>query len=173
MSPGSKSFFDRTALRFVGVFFVLVVGLTFLIQVPLVDRYVIGPYTEALAWMASGVLNLFESGVVTAATVLRKDAFAVDIKRGCDGVVATILLVSACLAYPFSWRDRLLGTLIGYGLIFTLNMIRIVALFLIGLRGSAGAFDFFHVYVSQFAVIAVTMVFWLFWAGRSQPAVQN
>jgi exosortase/archaeosortase family protein len=59
-----------------------------------------------------------------------------------------------------------MGTLLGYGLIFALNLLRIIVLFLIGLSESTQTFHFFHIYVSQFAVIAFTMVFWIFWAGR-------
>ncbi len=170
MSSRTIAGFDKTVLRFVGLFFALVLSLTLLVQISWIDSNLIGPYTEVLAKIAGGVLSLAGTDAQVLGTVIRKGAFAVDIKRGCDGVVASILLISACLAYPFSWRDRLLGTVIGYGLIFTLNMIRIVGLFLVGLSGSTRTFDFFHTYVSQFAVIAVTMVFWVFWAGRQQPS---
>ncbi len=170
MSSRWKAYLDPVALRFVGLFIVLVVGLSWLVQTSWIDRNLIGPYTAWLAGIATLLINLLGVDAESFGTVIRESAFAVDIKRGCDGVVASILLVSACLAYPLSWRNRLVGTLLGYALIFVLNMIRIVSLFLIGLEGSAGLFDFFHTYVSQFVVIAITMVFWVFWAGR-QPAV--
>ncbi len=166
MSGGWKAYLDPVALRFVGIFIVLVIFLSWLVQTSWVDRQLIGPYTSWLAGIATLILNLFGVEADHYGSVIRQPLFAVDIKRGCDGVVASILLISACLAYPFSWRDRGLGVLAGYGLIFVLNMIRIVGLFLIGLKGSAGVFDFFHTYVSQFVVIALTMVFWIFWAGR-------
>ena len=89
-----------------------------------------------------------------------------NIRRGCDGVVATILLVSACLAYPLAWKSRLSGVLWGYVLIFALNLVRVVGLFIAGLKGSEQTFGFLHTYVSQFIVIALTMVFWIYWAGR-------
>jgi exosortase/archaeosortase family protein len=106
--------------------------------------------------------------VTTQGTGIFHAAFAVDIRRGCDGVEATILLVSACLAYPLSWRNRALGTVWGYLLIFVANLIRVVGLFLIGAKASLATFNLFHVYVSQFAVIALTMVFWIYWIGRAR-----
>jgi len=157
---------DPTSVKFVGFFFVLVLALTLLIQVAWVDTNIIGPYTEALTRIGGRLLGLFGYQVQVHGTLIRQGTFAVDIRRGCDGVVASILLISACLAYPFSWRDRLLGTAAGYGLIFVLNMIRIVGLFAIGVDGSIQTFNFFHTYVSQFAVIALTMVFWVFWASK-------
>ena len=93
------------------------------------------------------------------------------IRRGCDGIVATILLVSACLAYPLSWKRRLSGVLLGYLLIFSLNLIRIVGLFVAGLKGSAQTFGIVHTYVSQFVVIALAMVFLdlLGWKRANRP----
>ncbi len=173
MSFVSRWRIDSASLKFGAIFFALVVVLTLLIQIPWIDDHIIGPYIRILASIGGGIIGLYESDVSTAGSVIRKGAFAVDIKRGCDGVVASILLIAACLAYPFSWRSRALGTLFGYALIFTLNMVRIVGLFLIGLHGSSETFEFFHVYVSQFAVIAITMVFWIFWAGREQPVLEG
>ena len=132
------------------------------------DKNVILPYTEFIAALSSGILDLLDIPAEAQGTLIRHGRFAVDIRRGCDGVVATILLVSACLAYPLAWKDRVLGTLLGYALIFTANLIRIVILFVAGLKGSAQTFDFLHTYVSQFVVIALTMVFWIFWAGRQK-----
>ncbi|MFQ5740595.1 MAG: exosortase H [Acidobacteriota bacterium] len=157
---------DLRALRFVGVFSVLVFSLTFLVQLGWMEDRLIAPYTRMLSALGGITLETLGTEVQVLGTVIRHDGFAVDIRRGCDGVVATILLVSACLAYPFSWKDRLLGTSLGYVLIFVLNMFRIVGLFLVGVRGSTQTFDFFHTYVSQFGVITVTMVFWIYWAGR-------
>ncbi len=173
MGSASRWRIDSASLKFGAVFFALVVVLTLFVQIPWIDEHVIGPYTRLLTVIGGGVIGLYESDVATAGSIIRKGSFAVDIKRGCDGVVASILLVAACLAYPFSWRNRILGTVWGYTLIFTLNMVRIVGLFLIGLHGSSETFEFFHVYVSQFAVIAVTMVFWIFWAGREQSILES
>jgi exosortase/archaeosortase family protein len=85
-----------------------------------------------------------------------------------DGVVASIVLVSAFLTCPLAWRDRLLGGLIGYAIIFGLNLLRILSLFLLGVSGYRQAFNFGNTYVSQFAVVIVTMIFWIFWIGRER-----
>ena len=164
----SKSTIHGATLRFVGLFFLFVLALTFLFQSSWMDQRVILPYTEFIASVSAEVLDFLDVTAEAQGTLILQRGFAVDIRRGCDGVVATLLLVSACLAYPFTWKNRILGTLWGYALIFTLNLIRIVALFVVGSKGSAQTFDFFHTYVSQFVVIALTMVFWIFWAGRQK-----
>ena len=167
MNP-SKSPINFPTVRFVGLFLLFVLIFTFLIQSSWIDEKVLFPYTKFIASISAWTLSLAGIPVETQDTVIRESHFAVDIRKGCDGVVATTLLVSACLAYPVTWRYRFWGTLVGYALVFTLNLIRIVGLFAVGSRGSAEVFNFFHTYVSQFLVIALTMVFWVFWAGRQK-----
>ncbi len=163
---------DQPAVRFIAVFFVLVVGLNLLIGLAWVDRNVVLPYTEVITALSASALELAGYRIHQQGTIMRSSSFAVDIRRGCDGVVATILLVSACLAYPAGWRQRLLGTALGYSLIFLLNLIRILVLFALGAQGAMDLFDFVHTYVAQFAVIALTMVFWISWASRQRPLYQ-
>ncbi|MBI2822880.1 MAG: exosortase H [Acidobacteria bacterium] len=157
---------DFAAIRFAGLFFLCALCLTFLLRLSWIDHGVVEPYTRFLAGISAGAMNLFGSTAQAHGTIIQQGSFAVEIRRGCDGIVATLLLVSACLAYPLPWKDRLWGVLAGYGLIFILNLARTVALFFIGLKGSVQTFDLFHNYVSQFVVIAVAMVFWAGWAGR-------
>jgi exosortase H (IPTLxxWG-CTERM-specific) len=166
MSSGSS---NQETVRFVGLFFLLAVALTVLVQMSWIDRNVILPYTHLITSLAGSLLNFVGVTVETQETMIRQGSFAVSVRRGCDGVVATILLVSACLAYPLPWKRRLSGVLWGYGLIFTLNLIRIMGLFVAGLKGSAHTFGIVHTYVSQFILIALTMVFWIAWVGRERP----
>ncbi len=163
---------DRKALTFIGLFFGLVLLLNVVIAWSWVDSNIILPYTEAITGFSGQVLNLIGYPVTRTSTILRSDNFAVDIRRGCDGVVATVLLISACLAYPSNFRQKLFGAAAGYGLIFFLNLLRIIVLFILGDEGAMEMFDFVHTYVAQFAVIALTMVFWVYWAGRQKPLYQ-
>jgi exosortase H (IPTLxxWG-CTERM-specific) len=159
---------NQETLRFVGLFFLFAVVFTLLVQMSWIDRLVILPYTKLITSFGAGLLNLLGVTVEAQETLIRQGSFAVSIRRGCDGVVATILLVSACLAYPQPWKRRLSGVFWGYVLIFTLNLVRIVGLFVAGLKGSGQTFSFVHTYVSQFIVIALTMVFWIYWVGRER-----
>lgn len=166
--PAGERSLNRTALRFVVVFFLLVLFFTFLARLAWVDERVIAPY---VAWLAEVIAFFMAFLGITAeaqGTLIRNPAFVVDIRRGCDGVVATLILLSALAAYPARWRDRLWGFAAGFFLIFSLNLIRVVVLFWLGMHGSS-LFDLVHNYVSQFIVIALAMVFWLFWAGKQRP----
>lgn len=162
----------QPAVRFVVVFFALALGFNLLISLNWVDENVIFPYTKLITNVSSKTLAVLGYEPVHRDTFIHSAKFAVDIRRGCDGVVATILLVSACLAYPAGWKQRLFGTLAGYALISVLNLLRIVVLFGLGHHGRMEMFNFVHTYVAQFIVIAFTMVFWIYWAGRQRPLYQ-
>lgn len=166
-----KTLIQNPTFKFVGLFFAYVLIAGFLVRLDWVDRHLIGPYTVFISRISGAVLNAAGVSVETWGTTIRHPSFAVDLRRGCDGIVATVVLVSACLAYPLPWKMRVLGSLLGYTLIFVLNLIRVVGLFYAGLKGSSQTFEFFHVYVSQFGVIALAMVFWIYWVGREKITV--
>ncbi len=168
MSVSKSKKITSTEIRFVALFFLFAVGLTYLLRLSWIDKHAVEPYTEFLARIIVRISNFFGLGAESHRTMIWRGSFGIEIRRGCDGIEATLLLVAACLAYPFTWASRILGVLYGFSLIFVLNLIRTVALFYLGLKGSEQTFNFVHIYVSQFVVIALTMVFFIFWAGRER-----
>jgi len=160
---------DPQAVRFVLTFFICVAAFSLVVQVPWINDRIIIPYTAFLARITARVLTWTGYPVAAEGPALIWKGIVVSIRRGCDGLEAAILLISACLAYPARWKSKLLGTLAGFVVIFVLNLVRIVVLAYLGFTGTQENFDFAHVYVAQFAVIAVTMVFWIFWAGKQKP----
>lgn len=171
MRRQTKNLLGNPTLKFSGLFFAYVLLAGFLIRLDWVDQHLIGPYTVLITRISGAILNAAGVSVETLGTNIRHSSFAVDIRRGCDGIVASVILVSACLAYPLRWRARVLGSLWGYTLIFVLNLIRVTGLFYVGLKGSSQTFEFIHIYVAQFAVIALAMVYWIYWIGREKTAV--
>jgi exosortase H (IPTLxxWG-CTERM-specific) len=160
---------DPLAVRFVLMFFLCVAVLSLVVQVPWINDRIIIPYTTFLARVCAKALALGGYAVSAEGPALVWKGIVVSIRKGCDGLEAAILLISACLAYPARWKSKMIGTLIGFALIFVLNLIRIVVLAYLGFTGTQESFDFAHIYVAQFAIIAVTMVFWVFWAGKQKP----
>jgi exosortase/archaeosortase family protein len=98
-------------------------------------------------------------------TILGSGAFEVDVSPACSGAVPSMIYLAAVLAYPASAKAKLIGSVLGLAMINGLNLIRVVALFLIGLYANQ-YFHETHVYVAQALVIAVAVATWLFWAGR-------
>ena len=119
-----------------------------------------------ISWMLLRGIGFFLGlDVHKNGTILGAGPFEVDVSPACSGAVPSMIYLSAVLAYPASARAKAIGAVLGLGMINGLNLIRVVALFLIGLYYH-DLFHDTHVYVAQALVIAVAVATWLFWAGR-------
>ncbi len=107
--------------------------------------------------------------VLIDGTNLASGHFRVDVSPACSGVVPTMIYLSAVLAYPSSWRSKLIGAGLGVAIIHSVNLLRVVGLFLVGLFASQYFHDT-HVYVAQALVVAIAVATWLYWAGRFADA---
>lgn len=78
------------------------------------------------AWIASHTLS--DRPVWHDRTSLLTPGVQLEIRRGCDGMEAWLMLVTALLVFPMSWRRRGRAIALGTLLIFGLNLIRIVTM---------------------------------------------
>ena len=74
-------------VRFFILFIVLLVSLFTIEVLQPVQEHVILPFTAGLAWISVNLIELFDSGVVSAGKVIRdlESGFAVSIEPGCNG----------------------------------------------------------------------------------------
>lgn len=105
--------------------------------------------------------------VTRLTTALRIPGLEVQLLRGCDGMEAWLMLMTALLVFPAPWKRRALGMLWGSLLIFILNQIRIVSLFHVALR-RPDWFDIAHGTVWQGLMALAIAVFILAWL-RPEP----
>ena len=140
-----------------------------------VEQHVIEPFTAAIAKVCVFIVGLFDSHVLAAGKELRSttNGFAISIERGCNGVEAVIILVSAMLAFPASWRQKALGIGLGFVAIQVLNLVRIISLFYLG-QWNRTWFDWFHLYLWQALIVLdalVVFLLWLRWLSRDRRGV--
>jgi exosortase H (IPTLxxWG-CTERM-specific) len=124
-------------------------------------------FSRALVQVASGVINTFGGKALVQGAVLRDPVggFAVEMRDGCNAVNVTFLLWSAVLAFPASFKQKMMGLLAGSLIIQALNIVRFISLFYIG-QHSMTWFDFAHGYLWETLLVLDTMVvFWL-WVNR-------
>jgi exosortase H (IPTLxxWG-CTERM-specific) len=96
-----------------------------------------------------------------AAILRAPGGFGVEMRDGCNAVNVTILLWSAVLAFPASWKRKALGLIAGSAVIQALNIVRFISLFYVG-QYSMTWFDFTHAYLWESLLVLDTMVvFWL------------
>ena len=151
-------------LRFILIFVALFVGLFAAYVMQPVERWVVDPFTSAVAWVSTSLIHLFDDEVVSFGKVVQNsvNGFAVSIERGCNGMEAMIILFAAIFAFPSSFKHKLAGLAVGFVAIQALNIVRIISLFYLG-QYSKVWFDWFHLYLWQALIILDALVVWLLW----------
>jgi len=140
-------------------------GLYAVIALNQVNDRVVVPFTEVVTRGAAGLLGIFEGGVWAAGTVMRSSQFALDVRNGCNGVEAVILLAAAIFAFPATLRSRLIGVSVASIAIQLLNLVRLSSLFWLG-EHYRRIFDFFHVAVWQSLVILAAISIFVLWSWK-------
>jgi exosortase H (IPTLxxWG-CTERM-specific) len=114
------------------------------------------------AVISSFILNLFGMHTIAVKENITSPAFSVCIANGCDAVEAMALFASALLSFPARWKYKLAGFFAGIVVLATLNIIRIISLFLTGIYYPK-AFELMHVEVWQVLFILFAIGLWIFW----------
>jgi len=125
----------------------------------------IEPYTHLLASAVAAVINLFGAGATAAGAQVTSPRFSISIAMGCDGVEASSLFLAGVLAFPTSWRARLIGFALGIPLIHAINLVRLVGLYYAGVY-LPSVFEELHVYVAQTIVILLSTAILILWLER-------
>jgi exosortase H (IPTLxxWG-CTERM-specific) len=158
----------RPEVRFLLTFLlVLAASFAFLAWKPVNDR-IVEPFTGQIARASGATLRGLGQDVTRYGTALRSPRFAVNIKNGCNGVEAMVILLAAIVAFPAPWKARLLGLAAGAAVIQVVNLVRVVALFLTGAY-LPRFFDTSHTVVWQTLVILSAVLIWILWARRVAP----
>ena len=158
----------RPEVRFLATFLlVLGASFAFLAWKPVNDK-VIEPFTGQIAKASGVALRAIGQDVTRTGTMLRSPRFAVNIRNGCNGVEAMVILLAAIVAFPAPWKARLLGLAAGAAAIQVVNLVRVVALFLTGAY-LPRFFDTSHTVVWQTLVILSAVLIWILWARRVTP----
>ena len=168
------------SIRVIATFLTLIVAFFFLLSWDPIVRYVDlgGGLARLAAWMSYGILRVagkvvgFDvrlSGVRLSTSVLGAEDFEVDVTAACSGAVPTSIYLAAVFAFPAKASAKLLGALMGVSVIHLINLVRVSALFIIGLYFHQFFHDT-HVYVAQALVVAAAVALWLYWVGRFAQA---
>jgi exosortase H (IPTLxxWG-CTERM-specific) len=108
------------------------------------------------------MLRPFGEAVRLSGIVVTFEGFSVQIITECTGLFESVILVSAILAYKATWRERLLGIVLGVGTLYLMNVLRIAFLLVVG-RHAPDLFEFAHVYFWQTLLAIFITVIWLVW----------
>lgn len=151
-------------LKYLGGF-VLLLALFYALYVsPFFENWFLLPFLHVQTAMASFLLNLFGMGTTADGALLQGASISLNVAKGCDGMEASALFLIGVLLMPFSWRSKGAGLLMGAAVLFLLNLLRIVVLFLSKIYWPS-AFEALHIHggFALFTVVAILM--WAGWAG--------
>lgn len=86
-----------------------------------------------------------------------------EIVRGCDGAGVLFLVVSALTVFPSELKRKLFGLLLGVGLIYTINLVRICVLYFV-VAYHPGWFQLIHTYVAPTLMVVFGCLYFAWWA---------
>jgi len=136
----------------------------------MLDAYYTGVVVEISTWL----IKLIGINVSAQGAFLSLNGVVMEVKFGCNGLEAILLFVAAVLAFPATWKERLIGIVVGSTLLQMLNIIRIAVLAWV-LEYQRSIFAIMHEYITQSIMIAfafIIFIIYLQWVSydERQPA---
>ena len=151
--------------KFCLLFLILIIVFSFLLSLGVVKHYVYTPLTTLIASQAAWILKVLGQKVYASGIIISGEGFSVKILANCNAIFEIMLFLSAVIAFPALLKEKVVGGVLGTIFIYSLNLLRVVLLFLIGVY-SPQFFEGTHIYVAQSIFIVMVAIFWLFWAGK-------
>lgn len=100
-------------------------------------------------WSVNRIIGIGENG-------------GIELVDGCTGISAIGLFLGFILAYPGNWKNRISFSLLGIGVIYIVNILRIVTLVITQEEWSE-FFDFTHDYSTTTIFYVVIFLLWMTW----------
>ncbi len=155
--PVSVKRFAITYLALMGAFFVLI---GFKPIQNIVDLN--GIYTSGIVIVTSKLLGILHIPCSYKGSIINLPSIALDIKFGCNGLEAVMIYSVAVIAFPSTWKNKLIGIVAGFAVIQVVNILRIASLAYSGIHFKS-IFEIVHTYIAQGMMIAVSLgVFFLY-----------
>lgn len=172
-TPGLSG--KRPVLKAVAIFVVLMGLFHALAYTPIATSGLRQSYIAWIAEVSGWLLNVVGYGTTVVGTSITSPRFSVGVVRGCDALLPTAAFVAAVVASPVPWAAKLPGIVLGTVALLTINLVRIVSLFAIGVHfPSVFHLIHFEVWQAVFIVLAIVQwAIWVQWATRPRAVLAN
>lgn len=130
------------------------------------------PLLNLYANISNWFLIILGQGTRASSESIFSSEFSIQIKKGCDAIAPMILYTLSILFFPVKWKHKPKGILIGILLLFSLNIVRIVTLYLTG-KYIPSIFDMMHTDIWQILFIVFTLYLWLIWLRKVNTEEEN
>ncbi|MFH0994350.1 MAG: exosortase H [Pseudomonadota bacterium] len=149
--------FALTYLILMGAFFILI-GFDPILK--LID--INGLYTQAIVAITASLLSVIGIASTCRGSIIELFSISLDVKFGCNGLEAVMIYSVAVIAFPASWKKKLIGIAAGFVVIQIVNILRIVGLAYFGVH-ARNLFEYIHTYIAQGMMIAISLgVFFIY-----------
>lgn len=152
---------NKEAIIYVALFLAFCLAF-YLVYYALTLRGSLSVLKNLTAFILGALFSAGGANVVVNGAILSINGFGLEIIDECTAVFSSIVYCSAVLAYPTTWRNKGMGVAFGVPLLYTINIIRLSVLVLVGLF-HPGMFEFVHVYLWQASFIIFVVVIFLLW----------
>jgi archaeosortase B (VPXXXP-CTERM-specific) len=153
----------KAIIKFCVIFFGLLIILTTTFP------FLSDKFNPQLTWLmvvtadlTGSVLKLFGMTVNISGRVVSLSNFSMEVVGECTGLYEMLIFLAAMIAYPSSYKKKLIGAGLGLPLLYVINIIRMIFIALIG-NWSPKSFDFMHMYFWQVAMILIIVSVWVLW----------
>jgi exosortase H (IPTLxxWG-CTERM-specific) len=121
-----------------------------------------GLYTQSIVWVTAKILSMLGIAATCRGSVIELFSISLDVKFGCNGLEAVMIYSVAVIAFPASWKKKLIGIVAGFAVIQIVNILRIVGLAYSGIH-ARDLFEYIHIYLAQGMMIAISLgVFFIY-----------
>ncbi len=150
---GAKGSTTRQLLVFLGAFL-------FLTGLEYTFRREMGPFVNGVLNVRAGtaLINAITpaEAVVARGNRIESSTTSIEVAQGCEGVDVMLMFLAAMVAMPLALRRKLVGSLVGIGVIYVANLLRLAGLWYC-LKYTPSRFESMHVVVGQTAIIVVAI----------------
>lgn len=146
--------------------------ITFVVSLAIVGAlyaHVTATYHDQITWLMtltatlSGfAVSLFSDSAYYSGKFCGFRGFSVQIIDECTGLLEMVIYLAAVLSFSTTIRKKLIGLALGIPAIYLFNVIRIIALLVVG-SWSRPIFDFMHLYFWQATLILMIASVWIGW----------
>lgn len=147
---------------FLGLVFLIIILFYLIYRNAWADAYVFTPMVNLYAAISAMLLNVLGYGVNASGDLIYSSGFSVSVKKGCDAAEPMAIFIAGIIAFPALVRNKLAGLVLGLSLLFLLNIVRIISLYMMGIH-SPEYFEAMHLAVWQVVFIISAILLWYLW----------
>lgn len=146
--------------KFLGIFAGIIILYYYLISI--LNKGFFDSYVSFVAYLSALGLDILGNNAASFGTIIFTPKYSLSLAFGCEGSEPMVIFLAALIAFPMKIKYKLPGFVAGMLILFFMNLIRIIALYYIGLKTPEN-FELFHIQIFPIIFIFFAILVWIFW----------